>query len=155
MIFGYKILFPKYFWKYITNLNDGKRKEYDLKIKQLIYEGECLNGFKNGKVKEYEDCKLIFEGEYKNGKKWTGKVKEHHGCSATITFDGEYLNGKRNGKGKEYEAIYGKLIYDGEFLNGVRNGKGKEYDKNDEHLIFEGEYLPYFTKFNAHQILTS
>ena len=61
--------------KYITNLNDGKRKEYDLKIKQLIYEGECLNGFKNGKVKEYGDCKLIFEGEYLKEKR-NGKGKE-------------------------------------------------------------------------------
>ena len=43
----------------------------------MIFEGKYLNGFKNGKVKEYGDCKLIFEGEYlkekRNGK---GKGKE-------------------------------------------------------------------------------
>ena len=43
----------------------------------LIFEGEFLNGVRNGKGKEY----------YKEGK---------------IKFDRKYLNGKRNGKGKEY-----------------------------------------------------
>ena len=41
----------------------------------LIYEGECKNGKRNGKGKEYN----------KNG---------------IIKFESEYLNGKRNGKGK-------------------------------------------------------
>ena len=36
----------------------------------LIYEGEYLNGKKNGKGKEYnDDGDLIFEGEFLNGKK--------------------------------------------------------------------------------------
>ena len=73
----------------------------------IIY--ELING--NGKVKEYENNKLIFEGEY--------------------------INGKRNGKGKEYENK--KLIFEGKYKNGKRNGKGKEY--YDDKLIFEGEYL--------------
>ena len=47
-------------------------KNYDI----MIFEGEYLNGRKNGKKKEY----------YDNGK---------------IKFEGEYLNGVRNGKGKE------------------------------------------------------
>ena len=34
----------------------------------IKYEGECLNGERNGKGKEYnEEGKLIYEGEYKNG----------------------------------------------------------------------------------------
>ena len=43
----------------------------------MIFEGEYLNGIRNGKGKDY----------YKNGK---------------LEFEGEYLNGKRNGSGKEY-----------------------------------------------------
>ena len=35
----------------------------------LIYEGEYLNGIRNGKGKEYENCKVVFEGEYENGKR--------------------------------------------------------------------------------------
>ena len=42
---------------------------------ELIFEGEYLNGERNGKGKEYNyDGRLIFEGEYLNGKK-TGKEK--------------------------------------------------------------------------------
>ena len=53
--------------------------------KKLIFDGEYLNGEKNGKGKEYnDDGKLIFEGEY--------------------------LNGEKNGKGKEYDRN-GKLIF--------------------------------------------
>ena len=41
---------------------------------ELIFEGEYLNGVRNGKGKEY--CKngiLEFEGEFSNGKRWNGK----------------------------------------------------------------------------------
>ena len=45
---------------------------------KLEYEGEYLNGERNGKGKEYNnDGELIFEGEYLNGKRWNGKGKEH------------------------------------------------------------------------------
>ena len=101
----------------------------------IIY--ELVNG--SGKVKEY-DCKdrLRFEGEYLNGKK-NGKGKEY--WDGELYFDGEYLNGKRSGKGKEYDHFNnGKLRFEGEYLNDERNGKGKEYNKDGE-LIFEGEYL--------------
>jgi len=37
-------------------------KEYNYKG-ELIFEGVYLNGKKNGKGKEYDDTKLIFEGE--------------------------------------------------------------------------------------------
>ena len=47
---------------------NGKGKEYDY-LGELIFEGEYLNGEKNGKGKEYRNGKLIFEGEYLNGKK--------------------------------------------------------------------------------------
>ena len=37
-----------------------------------FYEGEYENGERNGKGREYYDSHLIFIGEYKNGKRWTG-----------------------------------------------------------------------------------
>ena len=40
---------------------------------------------------------MRFEGEYLNGEK-NGKGKEYYGDK--LEFEGEYLNGKRNGKGK-------------------------------------------------------
>jgi len=45
---------------------------YDLD--KLFFEGECLKGRMNRKVKEYyDDGKLSFEGEYRNGRPWNGK----------------------------------------------------------------------------------
>ena len=55
---------------------------------------EYLNGLRNGKGKEYEDDKLIFEGEYSSGKRWNGKG---YNLSNDIVI--ELKNG--NGKGKE------------------------------------------------------
>ncbi len=69
--------------------------------------------------------RIIFEGEYLNGKRWKGKIKEYnHG---NLIFEGEYKNGERNGKGKEYEKDNGRLIFEGEYFIGKRHGKGKEY----------------------------
>ena len=71
----------------INGRNNGKAKEYYEKGK-IKFEGEYLNNKKwngkgydsngniiyelikgNGKVKEFLDDKVIFDGEYKNGKK--------------------------------------------------------------------------------------
>ena len=92
--------------------------------------------FKTIKVKEYDyNGELIFEGEYLNGLR-NGKGKEYGYFHGKLKFEGEYLNGLKNGNGKEYWN--GILIFEGEYLNGLR--KGKEYDY-DGKLEFEGEYL--------------
>ena len=81
----------------------------------IIY--ELING--NGNVKEYwNDGKLKFEGEYLNGKR-NGKGKEYDFYKGKLEFEGEYLKGERNGKGKEYD-ILGKLIFDGKYVNGKK-----------------------------------
>ena len=98
-------------------------KGYDIEGNKIY---ELING--NGPVKEYrEDFGFpSFEGEYLNGKR-NGKGKEY-GPSGKVEYEGEYLNGKRNGKGKEYNDD-GELKFAGEYLNGERwNGKGKEYN---------------------------
>jgi len=120
-------------------LNDKKwnGKGYDEKG-NLIY--QLNNG--NGQIKEYnydtDNFGLKFEGEYLNGKR-NGKGKEYYDDGQQLKFDGEYLNGKRNGKGKEY-YYNGNLGFEGDYLNGKINGKGKEYYYNGK-LKFEGEYL--------------
>jgi len=68
-------------------------KGYDGKG-NIIY--EIKNG--NGKIIEYDEFgDILFEGEYLNGKR-NGKGKEYN--NDEIIFEGEYLNGKRNIKGK-------------------------------------------------------
>ena len=53
----------------IYSLINGKGfiREYDNSNQTKIYEGEYLNGERNGKGKEYNNNKLIFEGEYLDG----------------------------------------------------------------------------------------
>ena len=119
-LINYKV----YSGKYIVYETNIKGKEYDAYDDNLLFEGEYLNGERNGKGNEYYYGKLVFEGEYLNGKR-NGKGKEYH--RGELLYEGEYLNGKRNGKGKEYNR-YGNLVYEGEFLDGKRHGKGKEFN---------------------------
>ena len=84
-----------------------------------------------GFIKEYDNNgKIIFEGEYKEGKR-DGKGKEYD-INGKLIFEGEYLsNIKWNGKRHD---INGNILY--ELNNG--NGKIKEYNNNGD-LIFDGE----------------
>ena len=43
-------------------------KEYD-NYGYLIFEGEYLNGNRNGKGKEYKNGDIVFDGEYENGRR--------------------------------------------------------------------------------------
>jgi len=148
--------------KYKIGKRVGKRivkgAEYTRDKNKLIFEGQYLNGLRNGKGKEYyKNGILKFKGKYLNGLR-NGKGKEYtinryinfdydanndfyeyYEYFREVSFEGEYLNGKRNGKGKEYYKN-GILIFEGEYLNGLKNGKGKEYYKNGE-IKFEGEFL--------------
>ena len=117
---------------------DGRRwngKGYSYKG---IKEFEINNG--NGYIKEYNYYTKIlkFEGEYLNGEK-NGKGKEYY-FNGSLKFEGEYLNGEKHGEAKEYEFKNGVLIFEGEYLFGGKHGKCKEYDKEGK-LIFEGEYF--------------
>ena len=49
--------------KHIIYESKGKGKEYN-EYGGLLYEGEYLNGERNGIGKEYDESNLIFEGEY-------------------------------------------------------------------------------------------
>ena len=122
--------------KYNEYISRCKNPDY-YKIPILVLEGNLKSGLKDGLIKEYDYGKLIFEGEYKNGKKWNGKGKEFDD-KRNLIFEGEYKNG--NKKGKEYNSNK-QLIFEGEYLDDERwNGKGKEFD-DKRNLVFEGEYL--------------
>ena len=143
----------------LYELIDGKGyvKEYFLRKDTLRFEGEYLNGEKNGKGKKFDyNDHLIFEGEYSNGKRFNGngydengniiyklnkgngKVKEYFNYSDKLKYEVGYVNGERNGYCKIYYED--KLIFIGKYINGKRNENGKEYDYNGN-LIYEGEYL--------------
>ena len=142
----------------IHQLNNGNGiiREYDIITGEMIFEGEYLNGKRNGKGKEYGAYnRLIFEGEYMNGKKMNGKwnfinsyisgeikngkgyIKQYDSNNIVI-FEGEFLNGEKNGFGKEYNNIR-TLIFEGRYLDGMKNGNGIEYHYNKK-IKFQGEY---------------
>ena len=113
---------------------DGKGYEYE---GNLCY--ELHNG--NGTIKEYYDYPYLkFEGEYLNGKR-NGKGKEYIliqcYCHPNI-FEGEYLNGKRNGWGKYYDE--NNLVFECEYLNGKKNGKAIQYDEYRK-FLYKAIYL--------------
>ena len=70
-------------------------KPDDLRLK-IKYEGEYLNGKRNGKGKEYDDeGRVLFEGEYSNGRRWKGTGKEYRKLAKDkLKFILEYENGK-------------------------------------------------------------
>ena len=143
--------------KYIIKEENGKGKEYNGINNRLIYDGEFLNGKRNGFGKEYDinGC-LLYEGEYLNGER-NGQGKEYNYFGELI-FQGTYLKNKTwkgiiyNGDGailkeldnsdnniiKLYER--GKLVFEGEYLNGEINGKGNEYSIKGK-MIYNGEYM--------------
>ena len=117
---------------------NGKGKEID-ENKNIIFDGEYINGSEYGIQKLYDDIDgyLKYEGEHKNGA-FNGKGKQFDE-KGNIIFEGEYIDGERwNGHGKEFDD-YGNLIFEGEYKNGIKkSGIGKNYEYND--LIFELEF---------------
>ena len=73
----------------------------------MRFEGEYLNGKRNGKGKEYyEDGNILFEGEYLNGERWNGYEKKYDTnsfCEGYLSCVIEYLNGKKTIKEKTYD----------------------------------------------------
>ena len=66
-----RLNFNRYEGEYLNDKRNGKGKEKDW---ILNFEGEYLNIERNGQGREYDkNGKLIFEGEYLNGKKLHGK----------------------------------------------------------------------------------
>ncbi len=111
---------------------NGNGTEYILNTNNMIFNGEYINGKRNGRGNEYNNKKLIFEGEYLNGFRWNGTGYNNNGEIDFIIKNG-------CGRGKEYNND-GKLEYEGGYFDGKRNGKGKEYHNNGK-LKFEGGYF--------------
>ena len=87
----------------VAKFNKSLQKQIDISILNYKYfTGRYIIYGANGIGKEYKGINdsFLFEGEYLNGKR-NGKGKEYYD-NGKLLFEGEYLNGKRNGKGKQY-----------------------------------------------------
>ena len=121
------------------------------------YKGDLESELKDGNrnIKEYNYLgNLLYEGEYKDGQRWNGKIynckgdivlelKDGRGNGKeydfwnNLVYEGDFVYGIRHGTGKEFKV--GKKIYEGEYYKGKKYGKGKEYN-NFGRLIFKGEF---------------
>ena len=130
--------------KYKIEGINGNGKEFILNTNILIFEGEYKDGKKNGVGKEYNDGNIIFEGEYKDGKK-NGEGKEYHYCYGQLEYDYKPYFRSENSFCDRYVTIGFfevelKKAFEGEYKDGKKNGKGKEYYSNGK-IKFAGEYL--------------
>ena len=128
---GLEYINSPYIIKEIFSFLDEKQK-----LNMIIYNKHLKNIY-GVDIQTYKKI----SGKYKIGEK-NGFAKEYILYKNKLIFQGEYLNGKKHGKGEEYYEsgkYSNKLKFEGEYLNGQRHGKGKEYYKN-EGLLFEGEY---------------
>ena len=129
--------------KKIKSIKNIKSPYIIKKIFSFLKEKQKLNMIIYNKCLQKKFCVNVeyykkISGKYKIGEK-NGIGKECNLYTNKVIFEGEYLNGKRHGKGKAYYND-GKTKFEGEYLNGKRHGKGKEYYDNSN-LRFEGEYL--------------
>ena len=111
---------------------NGKVREYDYKNEYLKFEGEYLNGKKEGKGKQYwENGKLRFEGEYSNGER-NGKGKLYF-YNGELEFEGEFLKGKK-WKGKKFKGKWTYFYYYSLFKNHLN-----EKDWDSIYYYFEND----------------
>ena len=91
--------------KYVIYGKNRIAREYNIYTDYLLYEGEYLNGKRNGKGKEYVYDKISFEGEYLNNEKYKGREY----LKGKLEFEGEYFsNRKWDGNGYDEK---GNIIY--------------------------------------------
>ena len=114
-----------YFFKILFNYIDERQKLKIVKYNKSLQKNLKIS---NINYAYFSGRYIIYESN--------GIGKEYNGENDRLIFEGEYLNGKRNGKGKEYHN--GKLIFEGEYLNGKKLEKPKKYDDNAKQK--ENEY---------------
>ena len=130
MLINHKI---KYIGDFNNNLPNKKGKLFNL-IDKSIYEGDLVEGKKEGKgIIKFNDG-TIYEGDFINDKyEGNGKLTFKNGC----VYEGNFNNNSFNGKGK-YIYTDGK-VYDGDFQMGLKHGYGKLIWNEDKY--FEGYWV--------------
>ena len=113
----------------------------------MKFEGEYLNGLRNGQGQEYSLGKLVFEGEFLNGEK-NGKGKEYF--NGELKYEGEYKNGKKSGKIKLY--VKGKLKSESIYISNVIRLDINEEDEikyKDNLKVYGKEYYNHIMVFEG------
>jgi len=121
-----------------------------------VYEGEWMDGQKNGKgIYTDSATKIVYKGYFEEDNFINGRVTFPNGN----VYEGEWMDGKRNGKGKYMDNatkvvsegifdnnkfINGRVtysngdVYEGDWKDGERNGHGKLTLSNGK--VYEGTF---------------
>ena len=123
----------KYFGNFSNNLPNKKGKIINFKDNS-IYEGDLVNGKKQGKGTLKFNDGTVYEGDFIDDKyEGNGKLKFKNGC----IYEGNFNNNLINGKGK-YIYNDGKE-YNGDFQMGLKHGFGRLSWNDDKY--FEGFWI--------------
>ena len=108
-----------------------KIQKYLLEVKRALYQLNSLRNISSYTTKIYKNGK--YQGEYLNGKREGKGIYTYNNGDK---YEGEYKNDLKDGNGC-YKYKNGD-IYTGEYKNGLFDGKGKyEYADGD---TYEGQY---------------
>ena len=101
-----------------------------------VYEGNWVNSKPHGKGKstflEGYNEGSVYEGDYIEGKKNTGKLIVKKGG---FVYEGSFTDDRYHGKGKM--TFSNGNVYEGDFKNGTGRGKGKMTYANGD--VYEGD----------------
>jgi len=98
-----------------------------------IYDGQMLNGIRQGKGKYVWANGDVYDGQWHDGK-MQGKGKKVYANGDV--YDGQWHDGKKQGKGKLVWA--NGDVYDGQWHDGKRQGKGKFVAANGD--VYDGQW---------------
>ena len=99
-----------YFIKFIFVYVDEKQKLKIVKCNKRLQKDICIS------IINYK----LFTGKYIIYE--SNRIAKEYLPNGKLLFEGEYLNGKRNGKGKEYDFINSVLMFEGQYLKIIKNG---------------------------------
>ena len=124
-----------YIGQFENNRPNGKGKLY-YNNGNILYEGDFINGKREGFGKYIDKNGDVYEGQWLNGKKHgEGKIFYKNG---DLLYEGDFVKGKKEGKGK---YIYKNFnYYIGQWLNDLPDGTGTIYYKNGD-ILYEGEFV--------------
>ena len=99
-----------------------------------VYEGEFVDGKRNGKGKYTYADGTVYEGDFIDGN-FNGKGK--YTFANGDVYEGDFIDDKRTGKGK-YTFANG-TVYEGDFVDDSFTGKGKYSFTNGD--VYEGDWI--------------
>jgi antitoxin component YwqK of YwqJK toxin-antitoxin module len=106
----------------------------------LLYEGEYKGGKRDGKGKEFSKGKVIFEGDWKEGKRWNGEGKEYNE-KGQIVNEKTYENGNIQYEKYLYYVYQNDLVEVKEFFKGTLIYDGSyKFEKNMKE-VFRGNII--------------